>query len=275
MIGKKIRKHLSITRTRIHQKKELERISKYNNTTLNTIVDAFSTVLNSNFTENDRRAFENCENYRRKLLQDKSLISYAVFGSDKTAMVKDICRDAASGIKWCEFLYFLLKKTRPVAILEIGTNLGISGCYALESIQDSPESNFITMEGLPQLCEISDNQFASIAPTSKYDIRQGLFDTTFPKLLQEDIQFDLLFVDGNHQKEPTITYFEALKNKIHSPAIFVFDDINWSKEMQEAWSYIKNDGDVNFTIDFYKQGIIVIDKQALERNQNMSLHLAY
>ena len=275
MIEKKIRKHLSITRTRLNQKKELEKISKYKNSTLQKVVKALSTVTNSNFKEEDLQAFQNCEKYRTELLQDETLISYEIFGSDKTAMVKDICKNAASSKKWCEFLYFLSKITAPSDILEIGTNLGISGCYVLESIQNSPKAKFVTMEGLSKLCEISANQFATIALVSKYDIREGLFDTTFPQLLKEKGCFDLLFIDGNHQKDPTITYFKALKDKIKSPAIFVFDDINWSHEMKEAWDLIKSDSDVNFTIDLYKQGIVIIDEQASGKNLQFKLHLGY
>lgn len=275
MIEKKIRKHLSITRTRLNQKKELKKISKYKNGTLQKVVEALLTVINSNFKEEDFQAFQNCEKYRAELLQDETLISYEIFGSDKTAMVKDICQNAASSKIWCEFFYFLSKKNNPTTILEIGTNLGVSGCYALESIKNDSIAKFITMEGLPQLCKIAGHQFSSIAPTSKYDIREGLFDATFPQLLKEDIFFDLLFIDGNHQKEPTITYFKTLKDKIKSRALFVFDDINWSDEMKEAWELIKNDNDVNFAIDLYKQGIVIIDKNESEKNVQFALHLAY
>lgn len=275
MIEKKIRKHLAITRTRLNQKNELERISKYNNKALNDIVESLSKVKNADFTDEDRQAFQNCENYRRELLRDETLISYEIFGSDKTARVKNICKNAASSKKWCEFLYFLSLKNNPSIILEIGTNLGISGCYVLEGIKKDRNARFITMEGLPQLCEIAGKQFANIAPSSNYEIKEGLFDTTFSQLLKEDVRFNLLFIDGNHQKESTINYFKALKKKIKSPAIFVFDDINWSDEMKEAWGLIKNDGDINFAIDLYKQGIVIIDEQESEKNVQFKLHLGY
>ena len=274
-IGKRIRKHLHITSVRFNQQNELRRISRYQNSSLHHVVAALTCVKNGDFTKDDQKAFEKCENYRNSLLQDETLISYEIFGSDKKAKVMDICRNAASSPTWGQFLYFLSAKINPSNILEIGTNLGISGCYALESIRDSTDAKLITMEGLPQLCEISDKQFASIVPSNKYDIREGLFDTTFPKLLTDTIRFDLLFVDGNHQKEPTLHYFETLKNKINSPAIFVFDDINWSSDMQRAWEIIKSDSQVNFTIDLYKQGIVIIDEKEPAKNVHFSLHLAY
>ena len=275
MFEKKLNKHLKIIRTRIKQKEELERISRYNNGTLDQVATAISKVRGKNFTDGDRQSFKDCERYRKELLQDETLISYEIFGSDATAKVKDICKNAASSGKWCQFLYFLSKETHPNNILEIGTNLGISGCYALESLKENKQAKLITMEGLPQLCEIAGDRFASIVPASKFDIREGLFDATFPELLGENIRFDLLFIDGNHQKEPTISYFKALKDRIASTAIFVFDDINWSDHMKEAWETIKNDSGVNFALDLYKQGIIIIDKEETKKNVFFDLHLAY
>jgi hypothetical protein len=171
MIVKRIKKHVLITNTRLNQKNELAKIAQYQNNTLKRVVDSILTVKNSNYTIEDRLAFENCEKYRTRLLNDNTIISYEIFGSDKTAMVKDICNNAASSKKWCEFFYYLAKKTSSPNILEIGTNLGISGCYALEGIKNKSEAKFITMEGLSQLCEIASKQFDSIVPDSKYEIK--------------------------------------------------------------------------------------------------------
>ncbi|WP_175416216.1 O-methyltransferase [Aggregatimonas sangjinii] len=208
-------------------------------------------------------------------MQDETLVTYDVFDSQDTAAVKEICKNAASGNKWCEFLYSLTKISDTPIVLEMGTNLGISGCYILEAIKNISGSRMITLEGLPQLCEISETQFALIAAKSKYDIRQGLFDDTFPVLLNEDIKFNLIFIDGNHKKDSTIDYFKNLKSKIDSSAIFVFDDINWSAGMREAWNSIKKDKDVNFAIDLNRQGIIIVDYEEKLKNITFKLHLAY
>ena len=45
--------------------------------------------------------------------------------------------------------------------------------------------------------------------------------------------------------------------------------------MTEAWEIIKKDTAVNFSIDLYEQGIIVMDKNETQPNQNFNLHLAY
>lgn len=270
----KISKHILITKRRIRQRSELKKLSKIENETLRKVLRAFEAVKLNTHKKGDIEAFSECEDYRNKLLTDNREITYEIFSSDKIAVVKEICKRATSKEKWCQFLYYLVKNTQNPSVLEIGTNLGVSGSYMLAAMKGQ-KGKLVTMEGLPQLCEIAEEQFSKIAHTSSFEVVQGLYDETFPKVMENDTQFNLLFIDGNHKKQPTLEYFSTLKSKIDRAAIFVFDDIYWSKEMEEAWEIIKNDEDVNFTIDLYEQGIVIIDKTESLNNNSFNLHLAY
>ena len=271
---KKISKHRLILKKRINQSSELKEISRMNNETLQNVLKAFHSVKKNIFQKEDLEAFSNCENYRNQLLSDNKVITYEVFSSDHAAKVKDICKIAASKQKWCHFLYQLVKQTDSPSVLEIGTNLGISGSYILEAMKGK-KGKFITMEGLPQLCEISSKQFLKIAHESTFEVVQGLYDDTFPKVIAKDLSYNLSFIDGNHKKGPTLEYFNTLKSNIGKTAIFVFDDIYWSDGMKEAWEIIKKDPEVNFSIDLYEQGIVIIDKDESIHNKHFNLHLSY
>lgn len=270
----KFSKHVLICKRRFKQKAVLKRLSGINNLILKRVISAITETLSDSFSEQDRKAFDRCEAYRKELLQDQTEINYRVFGSDKTARVTEICRIAPSSAKWCRFLFKLVQETESREILEIGTNLGISGSYILEALKDKG-GKLTTMEGLPQLCEIARGQFSKIVPNSQFRVIQGLYDDTFPEIMEERIEFNLIFVDGNHKKLPTLQYFQELKSSIGQTAIFVFDDIYWSEEMMEAWQIIQNDPDVNFSIDLYMMGIAIIDKGESIKNSCFSLHLAY
>lgn len=271
---KKISKHLLILKRRINQRSELKKLSLIKNKTLQNVLNAFESTKTNFHQKEDIASFFKCESYRDKLTTNNTEITYEVFLQNKTALVRDICKKAASTKKWCQFLYHLVKNTDNPKVLEIGTNLGISGSYMLEAMEGT-NGKLITMEGLPQLCEISAKQFSTIVPMSKFEIVQGLYDKTFPKIIEQGVEYNLIFIDGNHKKEPTLEYFNALKSIIGQTAIFVFDDIHWSKGMEEAWKVIKNDQDVNFSIDMYEQGIVVIDKSELLHKKQFNLHLAY
>jgi len=67
---------------------------------------------------------------------------------------------------------------------------------------------------------------------------------------------NLIFFDGNHQKEATLKYFEMLLPLAHNESVFIFDDIHWSKGMEEAWEQIKAHPRVRVSIDSFFWGMV-------------------
>ncbi len=61
--------------------------------------------------------------------------------------------------------------------------------------------------------------------------------------------------------EPTLKYFNLFLEKSHNNTIFVFDDINWSTEMQQAWKGLKKHPKCSASIDLYYLGIVFIKKE--------------
>ena len=275
MITDKLKKHISILQKRANEKAELARINSYQNQTLNKIIDAFLTVKNSTFSAEELAVFKKNETYRQQLLNDLTPVSLELFGSTEKLNVREICKRASSPPPWCQFLFMLARKLNSKNFLEIGTNLGVSGTYLLEALTLNQGSHFVSMEGHPQFCGLSNKQFSAIAGEIKFQIIEGLYKDTFQSVLSNGVVYDTLFIDGNHKKDPTLHYFAELKNQATNPSVFIFDDINWDTEMKETWKIIKQDPDVNYSIDLYKLGIVVLDKEDKHKNINLNLHLAY
>ncbi len=275
MLLSKIKKHFSILLIRLNQKRELQKIYKENNSYLNLVVESFLEIKLSEQKKEHLHVFKSCEAYRHNLLRDNRLISYEIFDLVKTNKVKDICRQATSSPIWGQFLYLIIKKISNPVVLEIGTNLGVSGSYILSALNDKKDSLFITMEGIPDLCKIAHTQFSSIAPEKKFKIIQGLYEDTFSTVIDQKINFNIVFVDGNHRKKDTLYYFNTLISIIDVPCIMIFDDINWSVEMNECWSIIQEDPVVSYSIDYYRWGIIIIDQSKSSQNKHFKLHLDY
>lgn len=271
----KIKKHYDILSRRIRLSNQVKKIQSLQVKILTQILRAYLQVKNKDYAERDLRVFKRQEAYRDALLKNADPVSYAVFGSDKELAVKQICERSPSPKVWAQFLYVLCKELAPHSFLEIGTNLGISGGYVLEGMNGEVQgqSYFVSMEGLPQLCELSRKHFSSI--TSNFEVIEGLYDTTIPELLARNIEFDTFFIDGNHQKEPTIAYFQSFKQKLLYPAVFIFDDINHSQAMKEAWEEIKADKSVAYSIDLFKMGIVVLEEKLPEKRMDFELFLAY
>ncbi|MFV0305457.1 MAG: class I SAM-dependent methyltransferase [Moheibacter sp.] len=250
-------------------KKEIERIG---NNTLSVVFSTIQQVKNNQYSEKDLSIFSNLNSYRKYLKENEQLIDYSIFNS-KSRVVKEIYQSASSPEIWSRFHYLLTKNFNTKNYLEIGTNLGVSGSYILSALKEVDDSKFITMEGVPALCKLADKQFQTITDTSKFEVICGLYEDTFPELEKKPLQFDVFFIDGNHHYEPTLQYFRSLKTKAKSKAIFIFDDIYWTSEMTKVWNEIKEDTDINFALDLYKMGIVIIDKNEMNRNTKFNLFL--
>ena len=54
---------------------------------------------------------------------------------------------------------------------------------------------------------------------------------------------------------PTLAYFEQLLPHLSPAGVLVFDDVEWSAGMADAWSRIRSDHRVGLAVDLFKVGI--------------------
>ena len=71
----------------------------------------------------------------------------------------------------------------------------------------------------------------------------------------------MIYFDGNHSKKATIAYFEKLLPTITNDSVWIFDDIHWSPDMEEAWNIIKEHSLVTVTIDVFQWGIVFFRRE--------------
>lgn len=228
------------------------------------IVQAFLKTLKFQNTANDNQTFEVLQQFRHDLSFDDRIISFEEIGSDSEMTVAEVAQRAASPEIWARFFYHLSKAEPTENILEIGTNLGVSGQYFIKALEEKKNGKFITLEGVKRLCEIAENQFGSLADPSRFEVLHGLYDQTLINIVNNDILFNLVFIDGNHQYNATLKYFEMLKNNLADKAVVIFDDINWSKGMRKAWREICKQKGVVLSVNFFKLGVIVFDSKSTQ-----------
>ena len=82
------------------------------------------------------------------------------------------------------------------------------------------------------------------------------FDEILKQLLPDKKESYLFFIDGNHRYEATLNYFNQLLSSNNTELIIIFDDIHWSKAMEEAWQKIINHEKVSLSIDLFELGIV-------------------
>lgn len=200
--------------------------------------------------------------YQNDLLHNTTKIEVTDFGKgskifkSNSREISKIAKIAGISKKRSKLLIRLISYLKPTSILEIGTSLGIGTASIYIG---NPKSKLTTLEGCPQTIQIAKNQFKKFG-FDGVNFSVGDFKTTLPIALSNK-KYDLIYFDGNHQKQPTLDYFEQCLNAIHNDTVFIFDDIHWSKEMTEAWEQIKKHSKVTVTIDTYFWGFVFFRKE--------------
>jgi predicted O-methyltransferase YrrM len=137
-------------------------------------------------------------------------------------------------------------------IVEFGTSFGISTMYLAASC---PEAVVYTMEGSPSIAQIADQNFETAGLTN-IKLLTGSFDELIPLVTEPGMKPGLVFIDGNHLKEPVLKYFNKMMEVSDDNTVIVIDDIHNSKEMEEAWTEIKRNEKVKVTVDIFRLGIV-------------------
>lgn len=199
-------------------------------------------------------AYKEIEDCRKNLLNDSTTIHITDYGtgSSNSRKISDIAKKSCKPAKQAQLLFRMVKTFNPYTIFELGTCLGTTTLYLAKA---QKQACVHTFEGCPQLAQIAHTNFKNLH-CSNIIQHVGNLQDTLPKALQDIDKVDLVFFDANHQKEPTITYFKQCLPKAHSHSIFIFDDIHWSKGMEEAWEIIKQHPNVTVSVDLYYMGIL-------------------
>lgn len=206
--------------------------------------------------------------YRTSLLANKNAIEMTDFGAgsrvfkSNTRSINQIVATAGISKKRAQLLYRITHYFEPNSILELGTSVGLAtASLAL----GNKKAQITTLEGCPETGKIAQKQFKDF----QFNHIEAI-TTRFEAFLHEDQlgdkKYDLIYFDGNHAKEATVRYFEQLLPTTHNETIWIFDDIHWSKAMQEAWEMIKNHPEVKVTIDTHQWGLVFFRKEQVKEH---------
>lgn len=205
----------------------------------------------------NKERLQRINQYKNSLYGDKRVIEVTDFGAgsrvfnSNTREISKIAKTAGISAKNGQHLMNLIHYLKPNSILEIGTSLGISTAYMALA---APQSPIVTLEGCKETACIAQKQFKDYK-LDNIDLVVGNFEDTLPKVLAEK-HFDLVFFDGNHQKKPTLQYFDSCLNCATEKSVFIFDDIHWNSEMEDAWNLIKKNPKVTVSIDTFQWGLV-------------------
>jgi len=231
--------------------------------------DLISTTLE------DRRnyyAFPLLEEFREHLRHDDREVRISDWGagsqvnSRSLRKVRDIARNSLVTPSTGKLLFRLTKRFRPRNILELGTSLGLSTLYMATA---APGSEVVTVEGCPETAALAEEHFRMYGAPN-IELQNGRFEHLLPAILERWKQLDFLFIDGDHRRQPTLQNLEQCLPYAGNDSLFVIADIQWSREMAQAWNAIRRHPRVRLSVELYHLGLLFFREEYRER-RNITL----
>ncbi|HOX83282.1 MAG TPA: class I SAM-dependent methyltransferase [Chryseolinea sp.] len=210
-------------------------------------------------TEDDPK-FNSIEEIRNSLLKDERIIAINDLGSGSQVLkttsrrISDIARSSLSPAKYARIYARLVSYFKCKTVFELGTSFGINALY----LSAPEESNVTSFEGSAEILNIARESFKTFQ-AQNIRVIEGNLDSTLQQQVESTDEIQLVFMDANHRYEPTMKYFEILSEKLNKQSIVVVDDIHYSKEMERAWTELKQHRLIHASADLYRCGILFFD----------------
>ena len=175
----------------------------------------------------------------------------AIIRKTEAQVIRSSARKRRSG----ELLHRICRWHGPGLGIELGTNLGYSTAYQAAGMEGG---KLISIEGASELSGRAGEMLDELG--LEVDLRVGDFEHQLQEIKVSEMEFHYALMDGNHQYEATILYFDQLVSMMGPNGLIIVDDINWSAGMRQAWKEIKSRKEVNVTIDLFFLGLCFVHR---------------
>jgi predicted O-methyltransferase YrrM len=262
-------------RRSVERRKNLARLERRHDPASRAVAQSIRGTLAGALTSPENEEIAKIETLRLELDSSKEPITRTDFGAGRgdsnrsqeemkrgnevTDALGDISRLASKNPLEARLLFLLLRRFEPLSCLELGTSVGISACYQGAALRLNGKGRLITLEGAPPLADVARRNFDRLGLTN-VEVLVGRFDETLSPTLDRARPLDYVFIDGHHDEQATLRYFEVVLPALAERAVVVFDDIAWSDGMKRAWQAIGNDRRVALAVDLGAVGVCVVDR---------------
>jgi predicted O-methyltransferase YrrM len=250
-------------------------LSREGNCTAESIAPSVRGALKGDWTHDEQSWIDRIERLRSEMNASSAALTRTDYGAgnpeahltpeqmragvETADTVGHISRVASKPPFWCGLLFELIRTVHPTSCIEMGTAVGISAAYQGAALRLNGDGGLVTLEGATSLANIARNNLQELG-LDTVDIVVGRFQDTLPEVLASRQPVDYVFVDGHHDEDATVGYFEQILPFLAEISLVVFDDIAWSDGMRRAWNRIVHHGEVEVAVDLGPVGLCVIDR---------------
>ena len=229
------------------------------------IYEFITKILNG---EVKKEIFADNQKKEQDLIKSKQVINIddpgcgSVISKKHCRTIGSIAKHSSTHFKYRCLIGKIIAYYQPQTIIELGTSLGLTtdmiAQFALKS------ANIITVEGSKAIFKIAEKNF-SIWQHKNITIINEHF-LSFLQTLPDIETPSFVYIDGHHQGNATIQYFNMIWEKVPANSILVIGDIYWSKDMTKAWKTISKIQANRYSIDIFHMGIIYKHKNCFGDN---------
>ncbi|MGZ9675411.1 O-methyltransferase [Flavobacterium sp. GNP001] len=225
----------------------------------------FNLLTKCFYDTKNRAAYDVFKKYRQQQLSNKNTLQITDFGagsrvfSSNNRVISKIAKTAGISQKRGKLLVRLVEYFDTKTILELGTSLGIAtSAMHIGTNKNNEITKIISLEGCPETANYARTQLQE-SEFKNIEVVTTEFSDYFKQLQPQN--FDFIYFDGNHSEKATLEYFELLLPTAHNDSVWIFDDIHWSKGMEQAWEQIKKHPKVSVTIDTFQWGFVFFRRE--------------
>jgi predicted O-methyltransferase YrrM len=252
-----------------------------------TLLGTLDSTLQLDVTPEENSLIQEIEALRRELNASDRVITRTLYGLPTeyphpvgeqvgdnrivTETIGQACRRASRQQLWCLLLFKLIRTFRPTVCLELGTSLGITACYQAAALQLNQSGRLITLEGDETLASLAERHLKRLGFDNATVVR-GKFEDTLTEVLNQHRPINYVFFDGDKRKGMLLQYFEQVCPFLADKAVVVFDDIYWSKVLEESWEVLEADNRIKVSIDTLALAVCLVDDN-LDRKETFRVPL--
>ena len=176
-------------------------------------------------------------------------------GVERSRSLGAMSRRSSKPYRGALLLLKLLRQTQPEHCLELGSGVGITAAYQAAALDLNGRGHLVTLEGPASIAAVAEETVALLGH-DRVSVQAGRWQDTLDAVLAANRPIDFAFIDGHHDRDASLGYFEAILPALSDGAVFILDDIRWSQGMLEAWTAISAHPRVDVSIDLVDTGLV-------------------
>lgn len=232
---------------------EIRRLSRLEGPDAGRLADALRATVSARKDPDLQRWSVAIEAERKRLRRSSDQLSG---GRGTMSTVGEVTKRASVPPTQAALLFHLTRGFGASRCLEMGTCVGISGAYLAAALETNGGGALRSLEGHRDRADIARQAWSRLG-FSDAEVVVGRFEETLDVVLSEE-PFDLVFIDGNHDRDATLSYAASFTAASRPGAVLVLDDIAWSDGMKEAWAELRARLGGSITSDLGRLGVVVL-----------------